>query len=258
MADFLSHIMAVLYRNMIWAYRSPFRLLDVFLWPFWMLFMLLVFFSAVNADASLFALVLVSVAAWRGLYFVGFETSALFIEEHWGNALQDVLVSPITSLQLAIGGALTGVLKSAVVLVMFLAVGCLAFGVWLPDPAAFLVGWAFLLLAGLSIGFVLFGMACVFEKRNIFTLSFMLPEVIGVASGPYYNVSDVFPGPVAAAINTFPTTHAFNLIKSTFGLAQPDYPMLFATSALWLAAAILLNRAFYQRGRKTGTLVKVG
>ena len=258
MKDFISHVIAVLYRNLIWSYRSPFRLLDVTLWPLWMVFMLSVFLSVVDADPSYLALIIVSVAGWRAIFFVGFETTVMVLEEHWHDALPDILVSPISALQLALGGALTGVLKSIAVVIMFLAVGYLAFGIELADFATFLIALFFLMLAGFSFGFVLFGMAAVFDKRNVFTLSFMLPEVIGVASGPYYNIADVFPPCMVSVLNTFPTTHAFNLIKSIFGITQPDYFMLVITSMVWLCLAIVLNRTLYDFGRRMGTLTKVG
>ena len=60
------------------------------------------------------------------------------------------------------------------------------------------------------------------------------------------------------ALNYFPTTHAFNLVKSIFGMAQVDYTMLVATTAAWLIMAFIINRIFFHMGRKKGTLVKVG
>ena len=50
-----------------------------------------------------------------------------------------------------------------------------------------------MLLFGFSLGFILFGFATYFDKRNVFTLTFVLPELIGLVSGPYYEVKDVFP-----------------------------------------------------------------
>ncbi len=257
MNDFLSHILAVLYRNLIWAYRSPFRLLDVTLWPAWMAFMLSAFLAVVDADPSFLGLIIISVAGWRAIFFVGFETTVMVLEEHWHGALPDILVSPISALQLALGGALTGVLKSIAVVIMFLVIGYLAFGIELTDFTTFFIALFFLMLAGFSFGFVLFGMAAVIDKRNVFTISFMLPEVVGVASGPYFDVAEVFPPFMVMILNTFPTTHAFNLIKSIFGIAQPDYPMLIITSVIWLGIAIALNRILYDVGRRRGTLTKV-
>jgi ABC-type multidrug transport system permease subunit len=258
MNDFLSHIKGVLYRNYIWAYRSPFRLMDVTIWPLVMLFTLTLFFSVVGGNPEYLSLIIFAIAGWRAIFFVTFETCAMFIEEHWHRALPDLLVSPISTLQIAIGGALTGVLKAIAVVIIFSVVGYLVYGFVLVEPLKFILALVFLMLAGFSIGFVLFGLACYFDKRNVFTLGFILPDIIGLMSGPYYNVHEFFPGWLAAVLNTFPTTHAFNLIKSIFGIAKVDYGMLIGTSVVWLVLAIAINRTFYNMGRRKGTLTKVG
>jgi ABC-type multidrug transport system permease subunit len=258
MNDFLSKIKGILYRNAIWAYRSPFRLVDVLIWPLVMLFTLTLFFSVVGGRPEYLSLVIFSIAGWRAIFFVTFETTAMFVEEHWHKALPDLLVSPVSTLQIAIGGAFTGVLKALTVVVIFTIVGFLVYGFTLVEPMKFLVALAVLMLAGFSIGLVLFGLACYFDKRNVFTLSFIIPELMGLLSGPYFNVQDVFPDWLVALLYTFPTTHAFNVIKSIFGIANADYTMLIVTSLLWLVLAVAFNRLFYNLGRKKGTLTKVG
>lgn len=258
MNDFLSHIKGILYRNSIWAYRSPFRLVDVLIWPLVMLFTLTLFISVIGGSPEYLSLIIFSIAGWRAIFFVAFETSAMFVEEHWHKALPDLLVSPVSTLQIAVGGALTGVLKALAVVVIFTIVGYLVYGFTMAEPVSFFIALAFLMLSGFSIGFVLFGLACYFDKRNVFTLSFIVPELIGLLSGPYFNVQDIFPGWLADVLYTLPTTHAFNLIKSIFGIAKADYTMLIVSSVIWLVLAITINRFFYNLGRKKGTLTKVG
>ncbi|MBN1170191.1 ABC transporter permease [Candidatus Micrarchaeota archaeon] len=254
----ISRILAVIYRNSLWAYRSPFRLTDVFLWPLVTLFTLTFFLSVFGADTRLTGLLIVSVVAWRALYFVTFETGSMFVEENWDRSLPNLLVTPITTTEMAIGGALGGVLKSVLVVVLCLAVGYFIYGFVLTDMTLLALSMVFMMLAGFSIGFVLFGMSCYFEKRNVFTLSFVAPELIALFSGPYYNIYDVFPPWLAGIINLFPTTHAFNVVKSIFSMAVPDYAMLAGTTVLWLAGAFAINRMFFSLGRKKGTLAKVG
>ncbi len=258
MNDFLSHLKAVLYRNFKWAIRSPFRLTDVFIWPVVMLFTLSFFLSTVGGEQQYIPLLILSVIGWRSLFFVTFETNVSFVEEHWDKSLSDLLASPINTLEIAIGGAITGILKTIVVIFLVLAIGYFIYGFELTEPVTFLVAMCFLMLAGFSIGFTLFGFSCYFEKRNVFTLSFLLPEIVGLLSGPYYSVNEIFPGWLAAILNTFPTTHAFNLIKSIRGFAEADYTMLVVTSLFWLVLAIATNKFFYDHGRRKGTLTKVG
>ncbi|MBU0532532.1 ABC transporter permease [Candidatus Micrarchaeota archaeon] len=258
MFDSLSRIKGMLYRNFIWACRSPFRLTDVFIWPLVMLFTLTLFLSAVGGSQQFLGLLILSVIGWRALFFVSFETTAAFVEAHWDRALPNLLVSPINTLEIAIGGALSGVLKLIMVMIICLSVGHLLYGFAFIQPITFFIAVGFLLISGFSIGFILFGLACYFDKRNIFTLSFILPELIGLLSGPYYSIQDVFPPYIVSVLNLLPTTHAFNLIKSIFGLGQVNYFMLILTSIIWVIIAILLNNIFYNLGRKKGTLTKVG
>ncbi|MBD3210824.1 hypothetical protein GF318_05565 [Candidatus Micrarchaeota archaeon] len=258
MNDFLSHVKGVLYRNLVWAYRSPFRLADVFIWPLVMLFTLTFFLSTIGGDQQLLGLLVLSVICWRAIFFVTFETTAAFIEEHWDRSLPNLLVSPISTLELALGGAITGMAKSVAVAFLCLGVGLFFYGYNLMDTATFAIAFMAMLVAGFSLGFMLFGLACYFEKRNIFTLSFLLPELVGLLSGPYYMVEEVFPDWAAAVLNTFPTTHAFNAVKSIFGLGHADYLLLALTSLVWVAIALAVNRLFYNLGRMKGTLTKVG
>lgn len=254
----ISRILAVLYRNSLWAYRSPFRLTDVFLWPLVTLFMLTFFLSLFSNDAAFVGFLVAVVIVWKALYFVTFETGSMFIEEHWSDALPNIVVTPITTIEMAVGGAIGGVFKAILVLALCLSIGYFIYGYVLTEPALLATAMIFMMLTGFALGLMLFGLACYYEKRNVFTLSFIFPEIIALISGPYYDIHDVFPEWMAAIINYFPTTHAFNVVKSMFGLAQVDYAMLVGTTALWLALGFIINRVFFNLGRKKGTLVKVG
>ena len=258
MNDLLSQVSAIVYRNILWAYRSPFRLVDVFIWPLVMFFTLSFFLVTIGGNEGFLGVIALTVIGWRSIFFVAFETNAMFVEEHWHRALQDLLVTPISTLKIALGGSITGFLKSILVVILVLTVTNFIYGFQAPDLGKFFFALLFLIIAGFSVGFVLFGLACYFDKRNVFTLSFLVPELLGLLSGPYYPVEEVFPGWFVTILYTFPTTHAFNVIKSIFGLAQPNYTLLILTSVIWVILALIVNRFFYNLGRKKGTLVKVG
>jgi len=259
MKGMISRIRAVLYRNVLWAMRSPFRLADVLIWPILTLFTLSFFLSMFGSQSQdVLGLIILSVIGWRAVFFLTFETTAMFIEENWDKSLPNLLVSPISTAEIALGGSISGLYKTIAVVFICLGVGFALYGFWPGDTWTFLLALGFMVLAGLSIGFALFGLACYFDKRNVFTLSFLLPEVICLFSGPYYNVEDVFPPAIAALMNLFPTTHGFNLIKSIFGMAQVDYLMLCLTTFVWMSGALMINRLFYDLGRKKGKLTKVG
>jgi ABC-type multidrug transport system permease subunit len=256
--DSIRRIWTVIYRNMIWAYRSPFRLTDVLLWPLFMLFMFTFFLSTTGGNESLLGIIVVSVICWRAIFFVAFETTTMFVEEHWDQSLPDLLVSPISTFEISLGGALTGMIKAVLVALLVLAVAGMVYGFILTDILKFSVALVVMMVAGLCVGLVLFGLASYFEKRNVFTLSFIIPEMLGLVSGPYFNVDDVFPQPVASLLQLFPSTHAFNLLKSMFGMAEADIVMMVLTTLLWLLGAFLVNRFFVRLGRKSGRMVKVG
>ncbi len=258
MLNSLYRINAILYRNLIWSYRSPFRLTDVFLWPLVMLFTLAFFLVTTGGGEDLIGILIVSVICWRAIFFVGFETTIMLVEEHWGDALPDLLVSPISTLEVSLGGALTGLLKAIVVSLLVLLVGFVFYGFVLSYFTGFVIALFTMMLAGFSIGLVLFGFACYLDKRNVFTLSFIAPELLGLISGPYFNVQEVFPAPIASFLQLFPTTHAFNLLKSGFGMAEANIPMLVITTLLWVIGALLINRYFIMLGRKSGRMVDVG
>jgi hypothetical protein len=223
------------------------------------LFTLSFFLSLFSSQSQdVIGLIVLAVIGWRAVFFLTFETTAMFVEENWDKSLPNLLVSPISTFEIALGGSISGLYKTIAVIFICLGVGFFLYGFWPADIGVFMLALAFMVLAGLSIGFTLFGLACYFDKRNVFTLSFLLPEMICLFSGPYYNSADVFPPPIASFMNLFPTTHGFNLIKSIFGIAQVDYFMLFLTSGCWLVAALLINRFFYDLGRKRGRLTKVG
>ena len=189
MNDIISHIRAVLFRNIIWARRSPFRLADVLIWPILTLFTLSFFLSAFGSDMNEFiGLIVLAVIGWRAVFFLTFETTAMFIEENWDKSLPNLLVSPISAFEIALGGAISGMYKTIAVIFICLGVGFFLYGFIPGNIEIFLFALLFMMLAGLSIGFTLFGLACYFDKRNVFTLSFLIPEVICVFSGPYYNV----------------------------------------------------------------------
>ena len=167
MIDLLSHIKAVLFRNLIWAMRSPFRLADVLIWPILTLFTLSFFLSAFGSDMQdLIGLIILAVIGWRAVFFLTFETTAMFVEENWDKSLPNLLVSPISTLEIAFGGSISGMYKTFTVVILCLTVGFFLYGFSPTNLGTFFIALVFMMLSGLSIGFTLFGLACYFDKRN--------------------------------------------------------------------------------------------
>ena len=100
-------------------------------------------------------------------------------------------------------------------------------------------------------------MGVAFLKRgDAFAFIFAFPDVIAVLSGVFYPVT-VFPKAIQMLAPTLPTTHAFNLLKATLGLAPHEPGMFLATLAPWLVVGVLFTDWALEKARKEGKLVKM-
>ena len=138
---------------------------------------------------------------------------------------------------------------------IFLGLGRVMFQFRPPDPLATLGG----LLACAACGLVLavFSLGIAFLKRgDAFAFIFAFPDVIAVVSGVFYSTS-VFPAPVQALARILPTTHAFDLLKATLGLAPARPGLFLATLLPWAAVAVLFTTWVLARARRDGKLVKM-
>jgi ABC-2 type transport system permease protein len=102
-----------------------------------------------------------------------------------------------------------------------------------------------------------FSLGVAFLKRgDAFAFIFAFPDAIAVLSGVFYPVT-VFPAPVRMLAETLPTTHAFNLLKATLGMAEWNPLRYFATLAVWLLLAVLFTGWALNKARRDGKLVKM-
>jgi uncharacterized membrane protein YqjE len=56
---------------------------------------------------------------------------------------------------------------------------------------------------------------------------------------------------------TLPTTHAFNLLKATLGMARWDPSRFLVALAVWLVLAVLFTTWALKKARRDGKLVKM-
>ncbi len=118
-------------------------------------------------------------------------------------------------------------------------------------------GKSTLLRAACGLVLAVFSLGVAFLKRgDAFAFIFAFPDVIAVLSGVFYPVT-VFPRPVQAFAQLLPTTHAFNLLKSTLGQAPAEPGLFLATLLPWLAAGILFTQWALAKARREGKLVKM-
>ncbi len=257
MTDFFLHVFSQVYKNLNSLKRNTFRLADVLVWPMIFLFTLTFFVTYLGSDKSYLYVIILGMMGWRVIYFLNMEMVSSFTEEHWAKSLGYLFAAPISRVELAIGSALSGVLKSIFVLIVYLVLTNLIYGFVVLDWGVFLLGITFLAISGFTMGLFALGLAY-FMKEEAFNLSFIMPDVLALLSGVYFAIDKVYPAWLLPIIRMLPTTQAFELLKSTVGLGNPDIVLLVATSIGWLVLAYLFNGFMYEKARKEGKLARLG
>lgn len=250
-------IYSQVYKSAMSLKRNTFRLADVFIWPMIFLFTLTFFATYLGSDSVYINMIILGMMGWRMIYFMNMEMVSSFIEEHWAKSLAHLLISPITRLELALGMAVSGLLKGTFVIILYLIFTYYLYGFAVTDWPVFVLAMAFFALIGFSMGLITLGLGY-FEKEEAFNIAFIWPDVIVLLSGVYFSIESVYPEPVVSLVRLLPSTQAFELLKSTVGLGHPDLGLLAATSALWLAAGYLFNGYMYEKARKGGKLARLG
>ncbi|VVB98295.1 ABC-2 type transporter [uncultured archaeon] len=257
MIDSVSRILSQAYKNLNSLRRNTFRLSDVLVWPVLYLFTLTFFITYLGSDKSYLYMVILGMMGWRAMYFLNLEVVGSFTEEHWSKTLGYLFASPISRMEFAIGSAISGVLKSIFVIVIYLVLTYLLYGFVVLDWATFAIGVVFLAIAGFTLGLFALGLAY-FMKEEAFNLSFILPDTLALLSGVYFAIDKVYPAWLLPFIRLLPTTQAFELLKSIVGLGHPDFVLLVLTSAGWLVIAYLFNGYMYDWARREGKLARLG
>jgi len=177
------------------------------------------------------------------------------MDNFWMGMIEHVMISPARWWEFILGGAISAVAKIAVIALLFLGLGHFVFHFTVRHWGATLAGFLACAGCGLVLSVVSLGVA--FLKRgDAFAFIFAFPDAIAVLSGVFYPVT-VFPAPLRILAETLPTTHAFNLLKATLGMA-PWAPLRYAATLLvWLVLAILFTALALRKARRDGKLVKM-
>lgn len=255
MNGFLERSYSQAYKSMKLLFKNGFRWFDITLWPLILLFSITFFVSYLESDHRILSMVILGIMGWRAVYHIQMEIASNFMEEYWSNSLTHLFITPVRVAELVFGGFLAGLVKFAMVFFMYYAVAFFLYGFVLPDIAVVLTGFFFLALFGVSTGMITLGLMFLFSS-NAFSLSFTVPDVFVLISGVYYPLS-VLPGPVQAFALLLPSAHAFNLLKSTFGLAEYNLLALVGLSLAWLLISYLFVSMAFSRAKKAGKLVRV-
>ncbi len=243
------------FKNFRLLFKNPFRWFDVTLWPLILLFSITFFVSYLQSDARVIAMVILGVMGWRAVYHAQMEIASNYMEEYWSNSLTHLFITPIRTIEFVLGGIASGVFKFMLVFFMFYIIGIFLYGLVIPDPFTFFVAVCFLFVYGISLGMITLGMMFLFTSEA-FSLSFTVPDIFVLISGVYYPIT-VLPGPVQTLAMLLPSTHAFNMIKSTLGFAQYDFGALVILSIAWFLLSYAFLEFTFRRAKKTGKLVRV-
>jgi ABC-2 type transport system permease protein len=175
------------------------------------------------------------------------------MDNYWTGMIEHVMISPLRWWEFILGGAVSALLKILVIAVSFLGLGQVLFGF----RAGLDTLGGFLACAACGLVLAVFSLGVAFLKRgDAFAFIFAFPDVVAVLSGVFYPVS-VFPRPIQAFAQILPTTHAFDLLKATLGMAQARPMAFLATLLPWLLAGILFTEWALARARRSGRLVKM-
>jgi ABC-2 type transport system permease protein len=251
----LRRSLAHVYHILLMARRDGFRLLDVTLWPFVLFISMALFAASFSHDRALFGIIVLGNLGWRIIYHFQMEAVTLYMDNYWQGMIEHVMISPVRWWDFILGGALCATLKILIIGSLFLGLGHALFHFTVERWLATLGG----LLACAACGIVLaiFSMGVAFLKRgDAYAFIFAFPDAIAVVSGVFYPTR-VFPAPVRLLAETLPTTHAFNLLKSTVGGEAWSPVAYFVTLGFWLVLGVSFTSWALRKARRDGKLVKM-
>ena len=253
----LTRIYSQIYKNLNTLKRNSFRLADVFIWPMIFLFTLTFFVTYLGSDRMYLNMIILGMIGWRVIYFLNLEMVSSFTEEYWSKSLPYLMASPISRLEMAIGSALSGAIKAAFVVAIYLVLTNIIYGFRVTDWPLFIISMLFMAVVGFTMGLFTLGMAY-FMKEDAFNIAFIIPDVIVLLSGVYFSIDAVYPAWVLPYIRLLPSVHAFDMLKSMVGIGTADTNALIALSAIWVALAYLFNGYMYEKARRAGKLARLG
>jgi len=235
--------------------RDPFRLLDITVWPLILFLSMTLFAGVFTVDKAVLGLVILGALGWRIVYHFQMESVQLYMDNYWSGMIEHLMISPIRWPEFIIGGMISAIAKITIIGSFFLGLGWLIFGFVVTDWVTVLL--AFLAIAACGIVLAIFGLGVAFLKRgDAFAFIFAFPDAVAVLSGVFYPTS-IFPEPFRTIAQFLPTTHAFNILKSTLGMGEPNLPLFFLTITGWFLVSLLFIRWALKRARKNGKLVKM-
>jgi ABC-type multidrug transport system permease subunit len=252
-----TRILSQVYKNLNGLKRNSFRLADIFIWPMIFLFTLTFFITYLGSDKTYLNMVILGMIGWRVIYFLNLEMVSTFTEEYWSKSLPYLMAAPISRLEMALGAALSGLIKAVLVVIIYLVMTNALYGFSVTDWPIFIAAMAVMVVIGFTLGLFTLGLAY-FMKEDAFNIAFIVPDVLVLLSGVYFSIESVYPAWLLPFIRLLPSVHAFDLLKAMVGIGKADVPMLLATCASWLLISYIFNGWMFEEARKKGKLTRFG
>jgi len=250
-----NRIYSQVYKAVLSMLREGFRLMDITFWPLVLYFSMMLFAFYAAADRSLIGLITLGAIGWRLLYHFQIEPAQIFMDHHWTNSVEHLMISPLRRSEFVMAGGLIGLMKGIITGSIFLILSATLFHFTIANWAGFFIAALAIALSGLIIG--IFSLGVVYIKgSDAFAFTFAFPDILAVLSGVFYPIS-LFPPLMQKIVLLLPTTQAFALMKSIIGIEQGSILNFCMTAAVWLVLAILFNNWAFNKARKEGKLVKM-
>jgi len=186
------------------------------------------------------------------VYHMQIDMTTTYMEEYWSNSLNHFLITPLKWIEFFIGNIIMGIIKFSFVLMMYLVIGFALFSFKIADWPVFLLGIGALSMFGIILGILTMGIIVLY-RENAYTTSYIVPDLLVLLSGVYYPIT-IFPQAVQSFVKYIPAVYGFDILKSTIGIADADYRMLFLTTSVWLIVAVLFFAFCYRHAKKQGKL----
>lgn len=234
---------------------NNFRLFDITIWPLTFLISVLLLTAFLAKDSNLFSFVFIGVLGWRVLYHFSIEITTLYMDEYWDQSIDQLMASPIRLRDFALAGTVLAFLKTIVVTVIFLIFYVLVFGSLTFNFFTTIPALLVLAVFGLELGLIFLGCAYLYGSDS-FAANFAIADMLSVLSGAFYPLT-LFPPLVQSIALIFPTTQAFNIVKSAYNLGTADYTLTIITLIAWGVIALLFNKWALEKARKEGKIIKL-
>ncbi|TDC86141.1 ABC transporter permease [Micromonospora sp. KC606] len=238
-------IAAVVVRHWYVTRRSPYRFVDVAVWPVFDMLLygsIAMYVRQAGGDAATRTAlsVVAGIVMWHVMYQSQIAVSASFFEEIYARQLPSLLTTPLRPVEWVAGAALQGLIRVGVGIAAVTVAAAVLFSFDLTDSGGAIVPvMALLLLTGWAVALIVMGVV-MFLGSGTETLAFTLLFIVLPLSGAFYPVS-VLPEAIRPVSAVLPTTYTFSAARA---VATGDPSPWGEIGVAALATAALMVAAF--------------